>query len=114
MRASATWGLTELSPEWIALFATVDGEQTRAFTYDDVEDCWASEADFEEGVRQIEATGYTAGQLADVELAFETAAEGFTEEAEFAGLMAVVDVLADIHGIDLATAEASKLLFIKA
>lgn len=34
-------------------------------------------------------------------------------EQQFAGLMAVVDVLADIHGIDLASAEVAKSLFVK-
>lgn len=67
-----------------------------------------------EVARQITATGYDWKQLARIEYAFETAAAGIDDQAEFAGLMAVVDVLADIHGIDLVMAEASKLLFVKA
>jgi hypothetical protein len=67
----------------------------------------------EEGFRQIASTGYTPEQFCAIEAAFmdNVGCEG-TEN--FNGLMAVVDVLADIHSIDLATATAAKGLFVKA
>ena len=68
---------------------------------------------------QVEATGYTISELARVEYAFETAPRNCdyedhtNDEWMFNGLMAVVDVLADIHNIDLTTREESKKLFVK-
>ena len=56
---------------------------------------------------QIDSTGYTWQELARVEFAFET------KKTIFDGLMAVVDVLADIHKIDLTVKENKKLLFNK-
>jgi hypothetical protein len=93
------------SPYWASVFYTSNsGDQTvKADRFVDA------------AKSQIEATGYTWQELARVEFAFETAMPGvYNEEAEFAGLMAVVDVLADIHGIDLQQAEEAKLLFAKA
>ncbi len=78
----------------------------------------------EPGLRQIEATGYTKSELRLIERAFETA-EGKPEMDGmwrgkqtdptwmFNGLMAVVDVLADIHNVDLSVREDAKLLFAK-
>lgn len=67
---------------------------------------------------QIDSTGYPWQDLARIEYAFETApgqcSDGLNDEWMFNGLMAVVDVLADIHGIDLQTKESAKLLFQKA
>lgn len=72
------------------------------------------EEDIEVDVQQaFTATGYSFKELARIEYAFETAAEGYTPEAEYAGLMAVVEVLADIHQLDKQEAEQSKLLFVK-
>lgn len=66
---------------------------------------------------QIDATGYSWQQLALIESAFERAAhtscEG-EEQAMFDGLMAVTNVLAEIHGINLEERESAKLLFNKA
>ena len=55
-----------------------------------------------EAKKQIDSTGYTWDQLADIEKSFESANdyEG-TDTAMFNGLMAVLDVLAEIHGVDL-------------
>lgn len=62
----------------------------------------------------IIASGYTIEELARVENAFELAPEGNnSDEAIFNGLMAVVDVLADIHGIDLKQKEEARKLFVK-
>ena len=61
---------------------------------------------------QAEATGYTIYQLNAIERAFEGVDELATDRM-FLGLMAVVDVLAEIHGIDLKQREEAKLLFVK-
>lgn len=62
----------------------------------------------------IKPTGYQVDELARIEFAFETAPEGDNaDEYMFNGLMAVVDVLAEIHGIDLTAREETKKLFVK-
>lgn len=67
------------------------------------------------------STGYSVDELKRIEFAFETA-PGYRErdgepldsdEWMFNGLMAVCDVLADIHGISLQTKESAKLMFVK-
>lgn len=74
--------------------------------------------------RQIDTTGYTWQELAKIEYAFELhnclidypndeQEEKQISDAMFNGLMAVVDVLADIHGIDLERKEEAKALFVK-
>lgn len=63
---------------------------------------------------QIDATGYTWQQLARIEYAFEAVEPGHCEdECMFRGLMAVVDVLAEIHNIDLEQKAQAKALFVK-
>lgn len=80
---------------------------------------------------QTEMTGYSVEELCLIEYAFENApAEcrqysldqyyikynspiGQNEEWMFNGLMAVVDVLASIHGVDLETTEAARKMFVK-
>jgi hypothetical protein len=69
-----------------------------------------------EAKEQIDSTGYTWQELALIEAAFESAdTDSFNEEkvdiARFNGLMAVVDVLADIHKVDLSVKEEAKALF---
>jgi hypothetical protein len=70
-------------------------------------------------LHQIAPTGYSAEELIRIEYSFERAHNpgewnDFTnDEWMFNGLMAVVDVLAEIHGIDLTTKEESKKLFVK-
>lgn len=65
--------------------------------------------------RQVEASGYTLHELHRIEYAFEECDMGETKDDWMMnGLMAVVDVLADIHGIDLEVKESAKLLFVKA
>jgi hypothetical protein len=69
----------------------------------------------EEGMKAIEASGYTVDELAKIEYAFESCPKGNNEDEHmFNGLCAVVDVLADIHNIDLHQREESKALFVKA
>jgi hypothetical protein len=63
--------------------------------------------------RQISSTGYSWEELARIEYAFESV-DKRKKDKMFNGLMAVVDVLADIHGIDLQIKEEAKALFVKA
>lgn len=71
---------------------------------------------------QIDASGYSWQDLARIEVAFERAAHydgngkllNAPDEAMFDGLMAVTNVLAEIHGINLEERESAKLLFNKA
>lgn len=87
----------DLIPEWDSVFTTVWGDQDVCL-----------KAYKGESKRQIDATGYQWTELARIEKAFETAAyetkygplEG---DAEFNGLVAVFNVLADIHQVDLTT-----------
>lgn len=58
---------------------------------------------------QIKATGYTIKQIIAIENAFERASP--CGDYMFNGLMAVVDVLADIHQVDLSTKESAVLQF---
>lgn len=64
---------------------------------------------------QIDSTGYTPKQLQKIEIAFMLKAKTVSnpEHDNFDGLMAVVDVLADIHGIDLKQKQEAKALFVK-
>lgn len=69
-----------------------------------------------DGDLQREAIGYSKEEVKLIEAAFE-AWGPFMEETDLSligSLLRVVDVLADIHGIDLDTAAASKALFVKA
>lgn len=75
--------------------------------------------------RQVRLTGYTASELNRIEGAFEQApgepnlkkglyrGKCVDPDWMFNGLMAVVETLADIHGVDLETSQNAKKLFIK-
>lgn len=89
---------------WKSVFYTDDGKQ----------EFWEpSSRLYSHGIDKINATGYTVDELARVEFAFETALGSNPDEWMFNGLMDVVDVLAEIHGIDLEVKESAKLLFVK-
>jgi|SRR6187549_2836111 len=63
--------------------------------------------------QQIDSTGYSMNDLAKIEYAFEMADRGITnDDWIFNGLMAVIDVLAEIHNVDLNTVKETKELFI--
>lgn len=69
---------------------------------------------------QIKATGYKWQELARIEFAFESVDKKFDADDEinydawmFDGLMAVLEVLADIHGVSLEVKESAKLQFVK-
>lgn len=65
-------------------------------------------------LKEIEATGYSVEEIRMIEAAFEHI-PGHGEDTDgYNGLMSVVDVLADIHGIDLSVREETKKLFVKA
>lgn len=104
-------GWAEGAPLWPQVFVTPRFEKEQ----------FINEKAYEAGVKvQIDSTGYSWGELARIESAFEGAYPGGyygdhnADAASYAGLMAVVDVLAEIHGIDLATAEVAKGLFVRA
>lgn len=103
---SCSWvgklGLTGF-PEWDNVFCTSMGEQ----------DLFPEEY-YGRAKKQIDSTGYSWKQLARIEFAFESADQGnSSDEWMFSGLMAVVDVLAEIHNVDLIQRESAKLLFVK-
>jgi len=105
------WVDSEEGPMWHHLFMTnAGGWQNRFYQQEDFEPELICN---QMGIEQAQKTGYTVSDLARIEKAFEGAELGYNDEASYAGLMAVVDVLADIHGIDLATAEVAKRLFAK-
>lgn len=71
--------------------------------------------DFSQAKLEIDSTGYTWQELSKIEYAFETCKYSDNEdEFMFNGLMDVIDVLAEIHGIDLTEKEEAKKLFVKA
>lgn len=64
-------------------------------------------------INVCEETGYTVIELRLMEYRFETAPKGKSnDDYMFNGLMAVVDVLAEIHGVDLFAKANAKLLFV--
>lgn len=67
---------------------------------------------FEKAKEQCEETGYSIEQVALIETVFENP-EYRTGDEMFDRLMAVVDVLAEIHGINLEEKESAKKLFEK-
>jgi hypothetical protein len=102
-------------PEWHAVFATQDFGKTNPVDLEYYRDCAKD---------QIDMSGYSPYELARIESAFESH-NPFNYDTElmdendieqmsmFNGLMAVVDVLADIHNIDLSTKEEAKKAFVK-
>lgn len=66
----------------------------------------------------FDSTGYSFEQLTFIEHAFESNngdwLRATDSKRQFAGLMAVINALADIHGINLETATRAKALFVHA
>lgn len=88
----------------------------KAVFYTDIEQVFGPSSGtlYHNGIKIIEATGYSVLELARVEYAFEKASFGTSNDSwMFNGLMAVVDALAEIHNIDLTIKESAKLLFVK-
>jgi len=99
-----TWD--KCGPHWGRLFLTDSHTGDQMINADRIK--------YPEIIEPIKATGYKWRELARIEYAFETADKGNNEdEWMFNGLMAVVDVLAEIHGIDLKEKEEAKALFVK-
>lgn len=89
-------------PVWDEVFMTSNGIQSF------VKENYRGDSRF-----QIESSGYTLRQLAKIEFAFETAE--YSDDADqymFNGLMRVIDMLSEIHGIDLETVKETKELFV--
>jgi hypothetical protein len=109
---------TEIIPVWGKVFQSIAPGNQRVTA--DAYKGWEK--------KQIDTTGYTWQELAKIEYAFELHNSGIyldddpefqddyslviINQAMFNGLMAVVDVLADIHGIDLEAKETAKALFV--
>lgn len=56
----------------------------------------------DEAKKEIDSTGYSVNELARIEYAFETAPKGKNDEDYmYNGLVAVIDVLNDIHQVDI-------------
>jgi hypothetical protein len=63
----------------------------------------------------FDGSDYSKEEYARIEYAFETAPKGENDDDYmFNGLMAVVSVLAEIHGVDLEATEQARKLFVKA
>ncbi len=98
---SLTW--INSTPQWSQVFMTAEGTQ---------------EIDSEEydgkAKEQIDSTGYTWQELAKIEYAFETADEGNSEDDwMFNGLIAVYEVLCEIHKVDKTEIIKPELIFVK-
>lgn len=95
---AATWPGEEHIPQWNDIFySTADGEQhifPDAYRY--------------EAKKQVDATGYTWQQLAQLEKAFESAMPGDGPEPVFLGLLAAIDALAAIHSVSPEEATQAK------
>ena len=63
---------------------------------------------------QIDSTGYSWQELAKIEYAFETAPKGTSgDEWMFNGLIAVYDVLCEIHEVNKEEVKKGELVFVK-
>lgn len=62
-----------------------------------------------EAKRQIDSTGYTWQETAKIELSFESAPKGNSDDDwMYNGLVAVLDCLAEIHGIEDVSADKKR------
>jgi hypothetical protein len=68
---------------------------------------------FERAKSEAESTGYTIDEIARIEEAFEYADRHGQDRDGYNGLMAVVSVLAEIHGVSLEEKERAQMLFVK-
>jgi hypothetical protein len=106
MDGELVWDQSFAFPHWASAFCTYtdDDYQTMALAISD------------ESKDQIDSTGYELCDLAKIEFAFEIGGriKGTRDEKMFNGLMAVVDVLCEIHGMNEEEKQESKALFVKA
>lgn len=64
------------------------------------------------GAAQIKSIGYSIKEVRRFEAAFEATDDGYDKDG-YNGLMAAVDVLADINGVDLSVVPEAKKGFVK-
>ena len=128
--ACAVGNLLDGNQSWAHIFVTQNPESKQlralegtmlagAFTLRHVSllDCGPEDRIlYRKGLEAIERSGYTIDELARVEYAFESAHKNVSpygdesmsrDDGMFNGLLAVVDVLAEIHGVDLTTKQAA-------
>lgn len=99
----ANGGFNNFFTTWTEVFITVYGEQAVNPT-----------EYYGEAKREIDSTGYAWPDLAKIEKAFESA-NGINDEKMFNGLMAVIEVLDQIHeNTDQEVTKVSKQKFVKA
>jgi hypothetical protein len=108
----------------VKLTEFVDSSQWLLFIEKNVRRNYIGSAMLDEEVAnmQIWSTGYSVDELDRIENAFEKTVYHYDhdeclidhERWNFDGLMNVVDVLADIHKVDLSIKEEAKAMFVKA
>lgn len=77
----------------------------------DVKWSWFTSSRSPLAIRQRAAIGYSDEEVRRIENAFEFAKGNSSDQYMFNGLLAVVEVLADIHGIDLSAKQNAVLRF---
>lgn len=91
-------------PSWDNLFTTCDG----------VQNVFENMLNDLDTMSEIKSTGYDWKDLAKIEFAFETAKNGDNEEDNIInGLLAVYDVLCDIHEVNKKEIKKGEFIFIK-
>jgi hypothetical protein len=84
---------------WAVVFRTYDVDEEQTIWMEEYKDI---------PKLVIKSTGYTLKQLQKIEFAFEKKGKDM-----FAGLMAVIDILGEIHEVEKETTEETKKLFVK-
>jgi hypothetical protein len=74
---------------------------------------WESKEAQNYAYEEIKSTGYSVDEILLIESYFENADGDDEQSYMFNGLMSVVDVLAEIHGVNLEVKESAKLQFVK-
>ncbi len=76
-------------------------------------DWYGQHEDGELGMKEMLSTGYKPHEIWKIERAFESAVGEDKDQQMYDGLMRVVNVLSDIHSVDLSVKEEAKKLFVK-
>lgn len=113
--ANCGFNLERNTMEWLDGDDTTTGKWSFVFMTTNNIQCVLPHLYQDEARRQIDSTGYTWQELAKIEYAFESAPRGKSEdEWMFNGLMAVIDVLDEIHeNKELEVTKSTKLKFAK-
>lgn len=96
----AAWDEKGMEPDWFVALCEVRFQETR------------NAEEVRKGKEQIESTGYTIQQIDRIEAAFESVYI-YDDIDGYKGLMKVVDVLADIHHVELSDVNEAKAMFVK-